>query len=239
MRRKLMIAMRLLGVIGVIFSISLAAVAALTGTSPRQLLGFASVGASRPGSRPGPVSGRPSRPSEDFPLYSDVWIDDSATFLATRFEQPETDPASLAQVGAARIGRAARGIAKIEERLRQLGQPKSDREAMQAAQNLLDIGGLHMFDGRFEEATSFFEAARKTHPPQPALFAANVEALLGVAALRRGESDNCIACCTDASCIFPLAPAAVHQQTTGSRQAIRHFTAYLENAPRISASSGC
>ena len=53
----------------------------------------------------------------------------------------------------------------------------------------------------------------------------------GVAALRRGETDNCIACCTDASCIFPLARAAVHQQTAGSRQAIRHFTAYLEKRP--------
>ena len=78
---------------------------------------------------------------------------------------------------------------------------------------------------------SSFQAARKAHPPEPARFGANIEALLGVAALRRGESDNCIACCTDASCIFPLAAAAVHQQTDGSRQAIRHFTAYLEKRP--------
>ncbi len=102
---------------------------------------------------------------------------------------------------------------------------------MRAAQLQLDIGGLHMFEGRFEQAISSYEAARKTHPPQPALFGTNIEALLGVAALRRGESENCIACCTDASCIFPLAPSAVHQQTAGSREAIRHFTAYLEKRP--------
>ena len=63
------------------------------------------------------------------------------------------------------------------------------------------------------------------------MFKANIEALLGVAALRRGETDNCVACCTEASCIFPLAPAAVHRQTAGSREAIRHFTAYLEQRP--------
>jgi hypothetical protein len=49
--------------------------------------------------------------------------------------------------------------------------------------------------------------------------------------MRRGEADNCIACCTDASCIFPLAASAVHRQTAGSREAIRHFTAYLAERP--------
>ena len=69
------------------------------------------------------------------------------------------------------------------------------------------------------------------HPGGSGPFGVNIEALMGVAALRRGETDNCIACCTDASCIFPLAPAAVHLQTAGSRQAIKHFTNYLEKRP--------
>ncbi len=224
-----MIALRLAGVLAVVMATSLAVVSALTGLDPRQLIGLVSARGAAPRRIEPPA--RTSRGREEFPLYSDVWVDDSGTFFATRFEQAETDPTSLAQVGAARKGRAARGIARTEERLRELGRPKSDREAMQAAQYQIDIGALHMFDGRFEEATSHFEAAREIHPPLPALFGANIEALLGVAALRRGESENCIACCTDASCIFPLAPAAVHRQTTGSRRAVRHFTAYLEKRP--------
>jgi hypothetical protein len=88
-----------------------------------------------------------------------------------------------------------------------------------------------MFDGRFEDAARSFEAARQTQPARPQQFGLNIEALLGVAALRRGEVENCIACRTEASCIFPLATAAVHLQTAGSRRAIEHFTTYLEKCP--------
>ena len=54
---------------------------------------------------------------------------------------------------------------------------------------------------------------------------------MGVAALRRGEIENCVACCNESSCIFPLAPAAVHRRTAGSREAIEHFTRYLDQQP--------
>jgi hypothetical protein len=53
----------------------------------------------------------------------------------------------------------------------------------------------------------------------------------GVAALRKGENDNCIMCRGDSSCIFPISAAAVHTDPTGSRLAIRHFTEYLELFP--------
>jgi hypothetical protein len=53
----------------------------------------------------------------------------------------------------------------------------------------------------------------------------------GVTALRRGETDNCIMCRGETSCILPLAPAAVHTNPTGSRLAIRHFTEYLDQFP--------
>ncbi len=50
-------------------------------------------------------------------------------------------------------------------------------------------------------------------------------------ALRRGETDNCVMCRGESSCILPIAPAAVHTNPTGSRLAIRHFTEYLEQFP--------
>jgi hypothetical protein len=55
--------------------------------------------------------------------------------------------------------------------------------------------------------------------------------LQGVAAMRRGENENCIECRGESSCILPIAPAAVHTNPTGSRLAIQHFTEYLEQFP--------
>jgi len=53
----------------------------------------------------------------------------------------------------------------------------------------------------------------------------------GVVALRRGETENCVMCRGESSCILPIAPAAVHTNPTGSRLAIRHFTEYLQQFP--------
>ncbi|OWK37769.1 CRTAC1 family protein [Fimbriiglobus ruber] len=53
----------------------------------------------------------------------------------------------------------------------------------------------------------------------------------GLTALRRGETDNCVLCRGESSCILPIAAAAVHTQPTGSRLAIRHFTEYLDRFP--------
>jgi hypothetical protein len=55
--------------------------------------------------------------------------------------------------------------------------------------------------------------------------------LQGVTALRQGETDNCILCRGESSCILPIAPAAVHTVPEGSRLAIKHFTEYLERFP--------
>jgi hypothetical protein len=229
MGKRRSMAFRGLGVATFVLAASVAALAAITGQNPARLVGLLFAGgATKPPTRP-QVAGSAGRAA--IPLYGDGWFDDSGMAIATDFEEPVTDPASLVQVGAARKGRGMRGIARFEQELARLGTPRSEPDATRAARYRLWIGGLHMFDGRFEEAARSFEAARDFHPGRPEQFGVNIEALLGVAALRRGESDNCITCCTEASCIFPLGPAAVHQKTEGSRQAIRHFTTYLEKCP--------
>src|SRR5262249_54109033 len=53
----------------------------------------------------------------------------------------------------------------------------------------------------------------------------------GVTALRIGEDDNCVLCRGESACIFPLSPAAVHTNPSGSRLAVRHFTEYLRQFP--------
>jgi len=53
----------------------------------------------------------------------------------------------------------------------------------------------------------------------------------GVVALRCGETENCVLCRGESSCIIPISPAAVHINPEGSRLAIRHFTEYLDQFP--------
>ncbi|MEI4896537.1 hypothetical protein Q8G71_35170, partial [Klebsiella pneumoniae] len=84
----------------------------------------------------------------------------------------------------------------------------------------LILGSLLMHEGRCAEAGEQFAAAQTADPARRPLFRAKPDPLRGVAALRRGEIENCVACCNESSCIFPLAAAAVHRRTTGSREAI-------------------
>jgi hypothetical protein len=53
----------------------------------------------------------------------------------------------------------------------------------------------------------------------------------GIVALRQAETDNCILCRGESSCILPISPAAVHTKPMGSRLAIGHFTDYLAQFP--------
>ena len=76
-----------------------------------------------------------------------------------------------------------------------------------------------MYEGHFAEATEVLERSlecgkRIGIPPRAR---ADIMALLGIAALRRGEVDNCIGCLGASSCIFPIAREAVHTRQSGSR----------------------
>lgn len=51
---------------------------------------------------------------------------------------------------------------------------------------------------------------------------------LALAHLRRGETDNCIACQTGDSCVFPIQKGGVHKKPTGSRDAVRYLDELLK-----------
>jgi hypothetical protein len=163
-------------------------------------------------------------------LYGDGWFDDSGYFFAALFNGEVADPGSLKQVGTALAGRGSRGLKYLRGVLADV--PRDDPTAPQQIVQLhLSIGGLHMYEGDFDAAAREFEAARDGEPAADDLVQANYEALLGMVALRRGEVENCVACCNEASCLFPLAAGAIHRQTSGSKEAMRRFTAYLEKRP--------
>ncbi len=160
----------------------------------------------------------------------DDWFDDSGYPAAIRFSMPIDNPASLAQVRDSVVGRGRRGIAYLQTKLASL-PPGAPATPSTAADLHLLLGSLLMTEGQWIEASEQFALAQTADPARPALFRAKLDALRGVAALRRGETENCVACCNEASCIFPLAAEAVHRRTAGSREAIEHFTRYLRQQP--------
>jgi hypothetical protein len=164
-----------------------------------------------------------SVPEEPGPRFSDMLFDDSGYQLALRFSRPLTDSATLAEIRDSVVGRGRRGIAQLEKKL--AGLPASDAATPSVKTDLnMLIGALWMYEGEWAKASEHFAIAQTCDPSRPAVFRANLDALRGVVALRRGEIENCVACCNESSCIFPLAEAAWHQRTSGSREAIEHFT---------------
>jgi hypothetical protein len=233
MRRRLPLALRVSFTVVAVFGTVAVAVLFLTDPdAPNLLKSGKRVWLSRPASSSTtqPATNQPPATERPVALFSDDWFDDSGFSLTTPFSAPVDDPSSLEQLRASLEGRARRGIAQLQSTLDRLpaGDPGSRGHA--ARLNLI-IGSLSMFDGQFEEAARRFEASVRAYPEAPALIKANMEAMIGVAALRRGETENCVACRNEKSCIFPLSAEAVHQRTSGSREAIRRFTAYLEKRP--------
>jgi FG-GAP-like repeat/ASPIC and UnbV len=114
-----------------------------------------------------------------------------------------------------------------------LASPPTADQANEAIRAWTSVAYLEMYQGRFAEAVPWLERAQmlSATPGLPASERGTVRALLGIIALRRGEVENCLECLGPSSCIFPIAREAVHQRQTGSREAIRHFTAYLEEWP--------
>ena len=187
--------------------------------------------ATRSPRRPPPTSVPRSDPS--LPLFSENFIDDSGNTTVARYSLPIEDRRSLTQCYKSAEGRARRGISDLQSQLDQLAreQPRppdyQDREVM--LQTFMGI--LHMYDGQFREAGSWFEKAAAENHELPRELRANLRALQGLASLRRGEIENCVACLGPSSCIFPIDRSAVHQFPDGSRDAVRWFTEYLNERP--------
>ena len=59
-----------------------------------------------------------------------------------------------------------------------------------------------------------------------------LEEKLGVAEMRRGETENCVAAHGTMSCIVPLCAEAQHKRTSGSTNATVHFLKYLSQDPQ-------
>jgi hypothetical protein len=91
-----------------------------------------------------------------------------------------------------------------------------------------------MYEGAPDRALAVLAQARSRAERDESLareWLSTIMFFQGVAALRRGENENCIMCRGESSCILPISAAAVHQKPKGSRLAIKHFSEYLNAIP--------
>ncbi len=171
-----------------------------------------------------------ARSIPSFPLFGAGGFETGGYSTAARFTGSIADRGSIEQVRAAFATRAQRGLsdrtAALEAIPPDAPDPTFRRLRLQAT-----IALLLMYEGQFAEAAAWTERALAENPGAPRELRANLEALLGVIHLRRGETENCLDCRGPSSCILPIAPEAVHQRPAGSRVAIGHFTSYLRQRP--------
>ncbi len=106
-------------------------------------------------------------------------------------------------------------------------------EITEAGQLLHRIGLLNLHEGRYPEAATCFQKGLELGHPWdiPERDRAQRMALLGIVAMRQGELDNDLENPGPSSGIFPIAREAVHEQQSGSREAVKRFTAYLKVFP--------
>ena len=137
--------------------------------------------------------------------------------------------ASLAEI---RDVWAAAGPRTLEDLDRALPPPgKSDSQRLQI---LLSKVSVYNYEGQTDRAYELLAETRAWTEKSGPLAELGLYTLIyfqGVTALRRGETDNCVMCRGESSCILPIVPAAVHTNPAGSRLAIHHFTEYLRQFP--------
>jgi len=145
------------------------------------------------------------------------------------------DHSSLREYRQAIAERVARAKARLDNRADplKLGPAPTPTQVVAAVETCRDFAFVALYEGDHDTAKTWLthglELASKAGD-LPAV-RAEMTALLGLNALRRGEQDNCIACVGPSSCIFPITKAAVHTRPSGSREAVEWFTAYLKEWP--------
>ena len=134
---------------------------------------------------------------------------------------------SLEEIGAA-WRKAGYGV------LQSLDGALSEPAGPKRVQALIARASLMNYEGEPRQAYSMLEQLRSELESNSTLakdYLYTVVFYQGLTALRCGETENCILCRGASSCILPIVPAAVHTNPLGSRQAIEHFTDYLQHFP--------
>jgi hypothetical protein len=125
----------------------------------------------------------------------------------------------------------------LEGHLARVNSDTRDREALaDALATHYSLGQIHSYKGDMARAIEQLEAAyriaqRPELGPDDKSTRLELEELLGVAYLRRGELENCVHNRNADRCIFPISRAGQHELPLGAKQAVLYFTKYLDKSP--------
>ena len=128
--------------------------------------------------------------------------------------------------------------------MRQLAEQAAERgDPSERVERLKNLAIVELSAGNTDRAVEAFAEAQALVESLPDAAQRPVRAELlfwrGVQAMREGESRNCVAQHSSASCIVPLADAGVHADKAPGRRAIARFTEALDLAPAESWVSPC
>jgi prepilin-type N-terminal cleavage/methylation domain-containing protein len=156
-------------------------------------------------------------------------IDTSGLFVVTAIVPRWKPDASLQEISDLWRGIGYRAIEQIDQRLADPTRPERERPL-----NILLKTSAFNYEGHPEKSYELLKELRSMVEQDEQMAKAVLASVIyyqGVCAMRVGENDNCIMCRGESSCILPISPTAVHQNPTGSRLAISHFTEYLDQFP--------
>ncbi len=125
----------------------------------------------------------------------------------------------------------------FEGQLAELATRKRDPKAL--VETIAAYSGLaqvYSYKGEMAKCIESLEAAYKIAAdpslgPDAKSRRLELEELLGVAHLRRGELENCVLDHNADRCLFPIRGAGKHTNTSGAAQAVVYFTKYLDQNP--------
>ncbi len=176
-----------------------------------------------------PVAASPAARGSRAGYFPKQTQDTSGFFQMIAFVKPWPHNASLEQVGQAFQGIARQVIDEIDAKLAAGQLSPADQVKSRLVRVL-----MFNHDGHPDQAYAALLDLRSRIEAEDELarkWLYTIIHLQGVVSMRRGENDNCIMCRGESSCIIPIAPAAVYTIPDGSRQAIVHFTEYIEQFP--------
>jgi hypothetical protein len=154
---------------------------------------------------------------------------DSGSELIDAYVPRIEDPQSLEQIRDAWQGAGYRAVQMLQQKW-----DRGEVAPVDQVDHLMKVARFYLYEGDFTKAGAVLEKARALIQGDRGRFESDLPAVVflqAVAALRRGETENCVECGCDTSCIFPLQPGAVHKKPEGSRQGIAYLMEYLQIFP--------
>ena len=85
--------------------------------------------------------------------------------------------------------------------------------------------------GAVADLTSVLTTVTERHAPVPPATLRALHSLLGLAYLRLGEQQNCLAQHSTKSCLFPIDASGMHHRPEGAEGAVREYSAVLASDP--------